>query len=116
MPIKEDIYETIDNHLIPLWRGGKQVPEMLRSYENAPPSEKDGTNVNLHCNTAVVPDGGLVDGNLIENSIVDRNVETSGVTISGQSYEVPDNENNVDSHVGEFTYYTEDTIEDNFEI
>ena len=115
MPIKEAIYETTPDHLIPLWRGGKQVPEMLRSYEDAPPSDTDGTNVDLHCNIAVVPDGGIVDGEIVDNSIDNRNVIEDGETVAGSTYTIPDNEATVESASGDFTYFTEDTIDDNFE-
>jgi hypothetical protein len=116
MPIKESITDTIPDQLIPLWRGGKQVPEMLRSYEDAPPSEADGTNVDLHCNIAVVPDGGIQDGEIVENSIVDRNVEIASETIAGQTFTPPEDEATVDTASGEFTYFTEDVIDDNFQL
>jgi hypothetical protein len=116
MPIIESITESIPDQLIPLWRGGRQVPEMLRSYEDAPPSETDGTNVDLHCNIAVVPHGGITDGEIVENSIDNRNVIEEGEIIEGQTYDIPDYEATVDSASGEFTYFTEETIDDNFEL
>jgi hypothetical protein len=118
MPIVETIESALLPHnLIPLWRGGKLVPEMLRSYETGPVTTREGDDVEMVCNYGVLPDGGIVNGEIIPNTVYDRNELASIIHTQPEEVVVPENVVEIqDTPVGRFEYYTEKTIDDNFEF
>jgi hypothetical protein len=118
MPITEKIESALLPHnLIPLWRGGKLVPEMLRAYEQRPATLDTTAPATMVCNYGVQPDGGIVDGEIISNTVYNRDELGTVIISEPEEIEIPDaNVEIEDTPVGQFEYYSEKTIDDNFEF
>lgn len=116
MHIVSEISDSIEErNLIPIWRGGGLVPDILRKYEPSPPiNPEDPTTKDLICNNAVKPDGGLIDGVTVENTVYNRNdVEEETLIEMVDDIQVPEN-NSVLNGNFPINYFSEDTMEDNF--
>ena len=118
MPITEKIESALLSHnLIPLWRGGKLVPEMLRKFAQRPSTTEETLPVRESCNYGIIPDGGIEDGVIVPNTVYNRDKLGTIVITEPEEIEIPDNNVEIDeTPVGPFEYFSETSMDDNFEL